>query len=178
MKYEAFSGTGKKSLFFPLLMVLVSFTACAQSSHVDEFYRKYQDMEKGKDGNEGGWNFNFSNSGTFTASKSEQSAGDWLSKVSFIRCLHIQADQAQEWSDLNRSISRDKFDELFSVNKGKHLFKMLTRDGQEGVEDVVCLLSGEDGKGVFFHLRGRFTAEDRKQIQAAFQKKEGDLSSK
>ena len=97
-----------KPITFPLLMLLVSFSACAQTSHVDQFYQKYQDTKKDKDGIEGGgWQFNFTGSG------SSKSTDDWFSKVSFLHCLSIDAAQAQEWSDLNRSISKDNFEEWF-----------------------------------------------------------------
>src|ERR1700709_2592412 len=97
-----------KPITFPLLMLFVAFSACAQTSHVEQFYRQYQGAKK--EGIEGaGWQFNFTSSG------SSKSSDDWLSKVSFLHCLSIKADQAQEWSDLNRSIGKDSFEEWFSV---------------------------------------------------------------
>jgi hypothetical protein len=158
-----------KSITFPLLILLVSFSANAQTSHVDEFYQKYQEAKKNKDGIEGGgWQFNFTSSG------SSKPTDDWFSKVSFLHCLSIDAAQTQEWSDLNRSISRDNFEEWFSVRHGKGRFQMLTCDGKEGVEDVVCIIVGKEGKGLFFHMRGRFSAADKDRIKAAFQAKESD----
>ena len=155
-----------KSITFPLLMLLISFSACAQASHVDQFYQKYQDAKKDQDGVEGGsWQFNFTSSG---ASKSTD---DWFSKVSFLHCLSIDAAQEQEWADLNRSISKDNFEEWFSVRHGKGRFQMLTSDGKGGVEDVVCIIVGKEGKGLFFHMRGRFSAADRDRIKAAFEVK-------
>jgi hypothetical protein len=158
-----------KPITFPLLMLLVSFTACAQTTHVDQFYQKYQDAKKDKDGIEGGgWQFNFTSSG------SSRPTDDWFSKVSFLHCLSIDAAQTQEWSDLNRSIGKDNFEEWFSVRHGKGRFRMLTSDGKEGVEDVICIIVGKEGNGLFFHMRGRFSAADKDRIKAAFQKKESD----
>ena len=155
-----------KTITFPLLMLLISFSACAQTSHVDQFYQRYQDAKKDKDGVEGGnWQFNFTSSG------SSKSTDDWFSKVSFLHCLSIDAAQEQEWSDLNRSISKDNFEEWFSVRHGKGRFQMLTSDGKEGVEDVVCIIVGKEGNGLFFHMRGRFSAADIDRIKVEFQVK-------
>ncbi len=157
----------KKPITFPLLMLLITFSACAQTSHMDEFYQKYQETKK--DGIEGdGWQFNFTSSG------SSKSSDDWFSKVSFLHCLSIDAARTQEWSDLNRSISRDNFEEWFSVRHGKGRFQMLTSDGKGGVEDVVCIIVGKEGNGLFFHMRGRFSAADKDRIKAAFQKEGSD----
>ena len=143
-------------------MLLISFSACAQTSHMDEFYQKYQETKK--DGIEsGGWQFNFTSSG------SSKSGDDWFSKVSFLHCLSIDAAQTQEWSDLDRSISKDNFEEWFSVRHGKGRFQMLTCDGKGGVEDVVCIIVGKEGNGLFFHMRGRFSAADKSRIQSALQ---------
>jgi hypothetical protein len=159
----------KKPITFPLLILLVSLSACAQTSHVDEFYQKYQDAKK--DGMEGGnWQFSFSGSG------SSKSGGDWFSKLSFLHCLSIDAAQTQEWSDLTRSISKDNFEEWFSVRHGKGRFQMLTCDGKEGIEDVVCIIVGKEGKGLFFHMRGRFSAADKERIKAAFQDTQAEHS--
>src|ERR1700754_1341214 len=153
-----------KPITFPLLMLLVSFTACAQTSHVDEFYQKYQETKKDGIGG-GGWQFNFTSSG------SSKSGDDWFSKVSFLHCLSIDAAQEQEWSDLNRSISKDNFEEWFSVRHGKGRFQMLTSDGKGGAEDVVCIIVGKEGNGLFFHMRGRFSAADKDRIKEAFEVK-------
>ena len=48
---------------------------------------------------------------------------------------------------------------------------MLTSDGKGGVEDVVCIIVGNEGNGLFFHMRGRFSAADKERIKAAFQEK-------
>jgi len=153
-----------RTITFPLLMLLVSFTACAQTSHVDQFYQKYQDAKKDSDGiGGGGWQFNFTSSG------SSKSGDDWVSKVSFLHCLSIDAGQTQEWSDLERSINKDNFEEWFSVRHGKGRFQMLTCDGKGGVEDVVCIVVGKEGNGLFFHMRGRLSAADKKRIQSALQ---------
>jgi len=153
-----------QAITIPLLMLLISFSACAQTSHVDEFYQKYQDSKKDKGGIEGGgWQFNFTSSG------SSRSGDDWFSKVSFLHCLSIDAAQTQEWSDLDRSISKDNFEEWFSVRHGKGRFQMLTCDGKGEVEDVVCIIRGKEGNGLFFHMRGRFTTADKNRIQSALQ---------
>jgi hypothetical protein len=158
-----------KSITFPLLILLVSFSACAQTSHVDEFYQKYQDAKKDKDGVEGGgWQFSFTGSG------SSGSKDDWFSKVSFLHCLSIDAARTQELSDLKQAIGKDNFEEWFSVRHGKGRFQMLTCDGKGGVEDVVCIIVGKEGNGLFFHMRGRFSAADKDRIKAAFEKKGGD----
>ncbi len=169
-----------KPISFPLLMLLVSFTACAQSSNLDRFYQKYQGAShQDKSGIEGGWNFSFTSSGdSKVSSRNEEAAGqsadDWFHKVSFIHCLSIDSTQTREWSDLSRSLSKDDFEEWVSVRHGKGRFQLLSRDGKDGLEDVVCLIVGKGGNGLFFHLRGHFTAADKSRIRAAFQEKDSD----
>lgn len=169
-----------KPISFPLLMLVISFTACAQSSNLDRFYQKYQAASnQGKDGFQGGWNFSYTGSGESKVfsdgdKATGQSADDWFHKVSFIHCLSIDSAQTREWSDLSRSLSKDDFEEWVSVRHGKGRFELLSRDGRGGLEDVVCLIVGAAGNGLFFHLRGHFTAADKDRIRAAFQEKDSD----
>jgi hypothetical protein len=164
-----------KKLTFPLLMLaafsaLTGFTACAQPSHLDKFYQKYHSMEDNKDGFDPGFLFTASFAGR---SDSDDKNENWTHKITVLRCLIIDgkkaSDPAQEWNDLNTSLRADHFEEWFSVRKGKQRFQLLSRDDKDNMEDIACVIAGDDGGGLFFHLRGHFTAADKAHIEAALQ---------
>lgn len=158
-----------KKLTFPLL-ILVAFSACAQSAHLDKFYEKYHAMQDNKDGFDPGFLFTASFSGNHD---SGDSGDNWLKKVTSVRCLIVDGkkavDPTQEWNDLSYSLRADHFEELFSVRKGKGRVQLLSRDDKDNMEDIACVIVGDDGGGLFFHLRGHFTAADKARMEAALQ---------
>jgi hypothetical protein len=163
-----------KKLTFPLLILaafsaLTGFTACAQPAHLDKFYEKYHAMQDNKDGFDPGFLFTAS----FSGSHDSDDKNNWLSKVTSVRCLIIDGkkavDPTQEWSDLSASLSADHFEEWFSVRKGKGRVQLLSRDDKDNMEDIACVIVGDDGGGLFFHLRGHFTAADKARMEAALQ---------
>jgi hypothetical protein len=158
-----------KKLTFPLLAILVTFTACAQSSHLDKFYHKYHDNAENNNGFDPGLLF----SASFSGKSSDDKDDNWLHKVTSVRCLIIDGkktpDAGQEWSDLSASLKADHFEEWFSVKKGQGRVQLLSLDGKDSLEDIACLIVGDDGGGLFFHLRGHFTAADKARMESALQ---------
>jgi hypothetical protein len=157
-----------KKLFTPLLAVLFTFTACAQDTHLDQFYQKFNSGE------------NETSNGTINlslllnlSSSSNTSDSGWWHKITLCRFIAIDsaktAGAAKEWSELNQSLKDDHFEEWMSVRHGKEKFRMLARERKDGQEDVVCVAIDENGSGVFFHLRGHFSAADKDRIGAALQ---------
>ena len=166
-----------KKLTFPLLILAITFSACAQSSHLDKFYQQYHDTGDGL-GIDPTFLFsaNFSgNSGNTGDGKDGKDDKDsnWMHKITAIRCMIIDGkktpDAAKEWSDLTNSLRADHFEEWFSVRKGSGRFQLLSRDKGETMEQIACLIVGDDGSGLFFHLRGNFTAADRAKMEQALQ---------
>lgn len=161
-----------KKLTFPLL-ILVTFSACAQPAHLDKFYQKYHAMQDNKDGFDPGFLFTASFSGSHNSDDKNDSNDNWLHKVTAVRCLIIDgkkaADPAQEWNDLSASLRADHFEEWFSIRKGRGRVQLLSHDDKDNMEDVACVIAGDDGSGLFFHLRGHFTAADKTRMQAALQ---------
>ena len=163
-----------KHLIIPSLILLVTFSACAQSaSHLDAFYKQYK--------NDSGDSFdpNF----LFTASFSHNDGNtkdekNWLHKITYIRCILIDGKKTpnadQEWADLSHALRADHFEEWFSAHKGKGRLQLLSLDGKGDLEDIACVLVGDDGGGLFFHLRGHFTAADRSSMQEALQSHDGE----
>ena len=158
-----------KKLTFPLLILAITFSACAQSSHLDKFYQQYHDgnTDLGVDPT-----FLFSASFSGGDSKSE-SDSNWMHKITAIRCMIIDGKKtpgaAKEWSDLTASLRADRFEEWFSVRKGSGRVQLLSRDKNDTMEEIACLIVGDDGSGLFFHLRGHFTAADRARMESALQ---------
>jgi len=154
-----------------MLALLVSFSACAQQSHLDKFYQKYQALQhQDKDGISMDPSFLLNIS--FNR-ENARSSDDWFHKVTFLHCLIIDVNKTpsvrEEWSDLSQSLRDDRFEEWFSVRKGKGRIQLLSRDGKNDGKEVVCLIVGEDGSGLFFHLGGHFTAHDMEKMQSALQ---------
>jgi hypothetical protein len=159
-----------KKIITPLMILMVAAACHAQESHLDQFYQKFD--ASGSETAKGSINLalllNFSSSDT---------AKSWTKKVTMCRFLAIEpektASAGQEWADLKQSLKDDRFEEWMSVRKGKGNFRLLAKDRQDGQEDIVCVATDEHGGGVFFHIRGRFSAADKAQIQAALQDHEG-----
>jgi Domain of unknown function (DUF4252) len=162
-----------KKLTLPLV-ILITFSACAQPAHLDRFYQKYHAMQDNKDGFDPGFLFTAS----FSGSHDSDDKSSWLSKVTSVRCLIIDAkktvDPTQEWNDLTASLRADHFEEWFSVRKGKGRVQLLSLDNKDNMEDVACVIVGDDGGGLFFHLRGHFTAADKARMEAALQDHDGE----
>jgi hypothetical protein len=159
-----------QKMTLPLLLLLTAFTACAQPSHLDEFFRKYHS------GGDGNTNISVDPGFLFSASfapNANDSDKGWMHKISSIRCLIIDAKNSttsgREWADLASSLQADRFEEWISIRKGKSRFQLLSRDGRDNQKDIACLIIGDDGGGLFFHLRGHFTDADKARIEAALQ---------
>ncbi|HXB95620.1 MAG TPA: DUF4252 domain-containing protein [Puia sp.] len=157
-------------MMLPLMVLLTTVSACAQSPHLDEFYRKYHDGADGVDkvSMDPGFLFSASFSGN-----SDDTGKSWMHRITSVRCLIIDGKKStmgeREWSDLGASLQADRFEEWFSARKGKSRFQLLSRDGKDNLEDIACLIIGDDGGGLFFHLRGHFTAADKARIESALQ---------
>ena len=162
-----------KKLTLPLL-ILVTFSACAQPAHLDKFYQKYHALQDNKDGFDPGFLFTAS----FSGSHDSDDKNNWLSKVTSVRCLIIDGKKAvdpmQEWNDLSASLRADHFEEWFSVRKGKGRVQLLSLDNKDNLEDIACVIVGDDGGGLFFHLRGHFTAADKARMEAALQEHDSE----
>src|SRR5579859_5956885 len=149
-----------KSFTLPLFALLLAATACAQPSHLDKVYRQYYN-ENGQLSVDPGLLLNISFSSK---------------KISTLQCLLIDGkksvDAGREFRDLERAVSADHFEEWFSIRKGKGRVAAYSLDGPGDLKDLVCLLVGDDDGGLFFHLRGHFTAADKARLEAALQDKE------
>jgi hypothetical protein len=168
-----------KKLTFPLLILAITFSACAQSSHLDKFYKQYHDTGDGL-----GIDPTLLFSASFSGNKDNDGDGNskegkadkdsnWMHKITAIRCLIIDGKKtpaaAKEWSDLTASLRADNFEEWFSIRKGTGRVQLLSRDKNDTMEEIACLIVGDDGSGLFFHLRGHFTAADRARMESALQ---------
>ncbi len=168
-----------KKLTFPLLILAITFSACAQSSHLDKFYQQYHDTADGL-----GIDPTFLFSASFSGNKDNNGDGNsndgkadkdgnWMHKITAIRCMIIDGKKAphaaKEWSDLTASLRADNFEEWFSIRKGTGRVQLLSRDKKDVTEEIACLIVGDDGSGLFFHLRGHFTAADRARMESALQ---------
>ena len=158
-----------KKLTFPLLILLIAFTACAQSSHLDKFYQQYHDTD-----NIGGIDPSFLFNASFSLNNNDgKDDANWLHKITSVRCLIIDGKKtpnaAREWSDLSASLRGDGFEEWFSIRKGQGRVQLLSHDKNDVMDEVACLIVGDDGSGLFFHLRGHFTAADRARMESALQ---------
>lgn len=176
-----------KKLTLPLLVLVIAFSACAQSSHLDRFYQQYHTNsgdgfdpsilfnasfhfgDSYKDGRKEG---RADGSGR-TDGNHDGNSENWTHKITSIRCLILDGKKTpnvtKEWSDLSASLRADHFEEWFSVRQGQGRLQLMSRDKDDIMEEVACLIVGDDGGGLFFHLKGHFTAADRARIEQALQ---------
>src|ERR1700709_964445 len=123
-----------QKLLFPLALLLVTFTACAQSSSLDQFYQKF---------NTGDGNGSINPAFLLNISGQDQhsDSSGWLKKITVVRFMTIDAAKtpaaSQEWSELTRSLKADHFEEWMSVHKGKGDFRLMSKDRKDGQEEVV-----------------------------------------
>src|SRR6185437_17168382 len=139
-----------KKLSLPLLVCLMALAACAQSSHLDRFYKQYRSTDN--EGFDPGLLLSASFSGNGTDHE-----GNWMHRVTSIRCLVIDgkksANAEQEWADLTASLRADHFEEWFSARKGHQRFQLLSLDGRDNFGEFACVIVGDDDSGLFFDLR-------------------------
>jgi hypothetical protein len=155
-----------KKIITPVMVLLVTVACHAQESHLDQFYQKFD--ASGSETTKGSINLalllNFSSSDT---------ADSWTKKVTMCRFMTIDPAKTptagQEWAELKQSLKDDHFEEWMSVRKGKGNFRLLAKERKDGQEDIVAVATDEHGQGVFFHLRGRFTAADKARMEAALE---------
>lgn len=159
-----------KKLITPLLFLFVSCTSGAQETHLDQFYRKFS--SGGAETSVGSINLSL-----LLNLNSPDSVDGWWHKVTLCRFMAIDKEKTaragQEWDELTQSLKDDHFEEWMSVRHGKENFRVMGKDRKDGQEDVVCVAIDQHGSGVFFHLRGRFSAADKARIEAALQEREG-----
>src|ERR1700753_74388 len=160
-----------KKLTFPVLILLVAFSACAQNSHLDKFYRQYTSAKSDGDLSV---DPNLLLSASFSGGG--RTDGSWMHRITSVRCMLVDSkktpDAGQEWADLSNSLRADHFEEWYTFRKGKSRVELLSRDGNP--MEIACLLVGDDGGGLCFHLLGHFTAEDKARIEAALQNHENE----
>ena len=75
-------------------------------------------------------------------------------KLTSFSCRTIDAGHAQELTELAHSFRKENFEELFAVRQGKGRLQLLSRDGKDGQTEVVCLLVGKEGNGVYLTVAG------------------------
>lgn len=158
-----------QKILLPLTIALFSLSACAQSSHLDNFYRKYQSADGD---NKGQGNLSFDPSFMLNAcfsGEGRNTGKDWIHKVTNVRLLMVDGKKSpvarQEWSDLEQSLDQDKFEELFVVRKGGDRMRLLSKDRSADLKEVAFLVVGQDGGGMFFDFRGHFTSKDLTSLQ-------------
>jgi hypothetical protein len=160
-----------KKIIIPLMTMLVTVACHAQESHLDQFYQKLD--AAGTETTKGSMNLTL-----LLNLAGSDSSNSWMKKVTVCRFLAMDSLEApkagQEWADLTESLKADHFEECMSVRKGKSNFRIMTKDRKDGQEDVVCVVTGDHGGGVFFHVRGRFSAADKARIQKMMQDREGN----
>ncbi|HUB60583.1 MAG TPA: DUF4252 domain-containing protein [Puia sp.] len=155
-----------KKIITPFLALFVVVACHAQENHLDRFYQKFDTA--GAETAKGSINLSL-----LLNLGGADSSNSWMKKVTMCRFLTLDPAKAskagQEWAELTQALKDDHFEEWMSVRKGKSNFRVMARDRKDGQEDVVCVAVGENGGGVFFHIRGRFSAADKDRIREMMQ---------
>jgi hypothetical protein len=98
------------------------------------------------------------------ASFSGSQSGDWVHKITKVRMLVIDGKKASgvhEWEELSGSVRSDDYEDLATIRKaGKGGIRLLSRDGKDGLKDIVFLAAGDESGGLFLQFQGHFTQAD------------------
>lgn len=79
----------------------------------------------------------------------------WKSKITR---LNIQILDGKNTA-LSHELRDEKFEDLFAVRKGVEQLRLMSRDGKDGLREVVFLAEGKEG-GLYIQCTGRFTQHD------------------
>ena len=156
-----------KIFLLPALLALC-LSACAQQNDLDRFYDKY----KSSDALAG--EVSISPSLWLSTSFSDKTAGSWKDKVSKLRLLILDGKDSPalmaDVDNLSRRLLRDDaFDDLLDIRKGKGSVRLLAKDLDGHIRDLVLLIRGDDNGVVFARLQGRFTDNDVASIRGSLE---------
>jgi len=73
-------------------------------------------------------------------------------KLNSLNCQTIDAAHGEDLVRLSREIKKENFEEMCSVRKGKGRFQLLTKDEKNGSKEIVCVIVGDEGNGLFLRL--------------------------
>jgi hypothetical protein len=73
-------------------------------------------------------------------------------RLTSLNCQTIDAAHGEELVRLAREIQKENFEEMCSVRKGKGRFQLLTKDGKNGAKEIVAVVVGDEGNGLFLRL--------------------------
>jgi|GEM_PF-4778837 hypothetical protein len=73
-------------------------------------------------------------------------------RLASLNCQTIDAAHGEELAKLSRAVKKENFDELCSVRKGKGRFQLLSKDEKDGSKEIVCVVVGDEGNGIFLRL--------------------------
>ncbi|WP_431210513.1 hypothetical protein ACQ86N_31605 [Puia sp. P3] len=73
-------------------------------------------------------------------------------RLTSLNCNMIDAGHGEELAKLSLEVKKANFDELCSVRKGKGRFQLLSKDGKGGSKEIVCVVVGDEGNGIFLRL--------------------------
>jgi hypothetical protein len=100
----------------------------SQSPSLDKFYRSF------KSSGETEGNISIDPSIMLSASFSGDENSGWMHKISQLRLLIMDGKKmpkvGKEWSELSQSLQEDRFEELFTIRKGKDKLQLLSKEGR------------------------------------------------
>ena len=91
----------------------------------------------------------------------------WKSKITQLNIQILDGKSAT----LSRELRDEKFEDLFTVRKGTDRVQLMTRDGKDGLREVVFLAESKDG-GLYIRCTGKFSQRDLDQMTKALQDKD------
>ncbi len=146
-----------RTYLLPLVAILIGINACAQPSHLDLAYQQFN----------GDASMSFDPGIMLNISFSSK-------KISVLHCFIVDGkktpDAGRRRRNVDRAVREDQFEEWFSIRKGRGRVAAYSLEGPGGLTDLVCLLVGDDDGGLYFHLRGHFSEEDKHKIELALKK--------
>jgi hypothetical protein len=109
-----------------------------------------------------------------TASFRGKSDGDWIQKITRLKVLVLDGKKpadAEQWNKLSYDVRDQRFEDLFSIRKGGDKLQLLSKEGKEGLKEIV-LLAGDKQGGLYIRFSGKFTRHDLDQMASSLQEKD------
>lgn len=148
------------------LLLGMSILAGAQYRYLNRFYRKYK--REGAQTNLSVGPLLISLGAHFTDN------GDWkdiLHQVSRIRLLvfspGLPPGMTRDLDQIQEKLTRDHFRDLLQVRSGGNEVRILAREEQDTIRDLVAFIRSGDGDFVYVQLRGRLGPGDIARLQSA-----------
>ena len=143
-----------KTRFLIIAMLLISFSAAAQTNAIDAMFEKYSGKE--------GVTTVYISSKMFSliarADLDDDELEDLMGRLKSIRILTVEDSlmnrKVNFYKELQKSLDFSAYEELMVVQDGKQDLKFLIKEKGKRIEELLMIGGGEDGGNVLLSIKG------------------------